>query len=244
MTVRPNRVDTRRPATLLTGLLTAAGLFLAPAADATTPAAVVAVLDNAPRAAEHRCSYTRIRDDEDQRWERYRAGHDQPWQLLAVDGRDPTESELQHYARGADDRDRRHPLGFDLRTMVTPDGWRLVEETPSEAIYEFRLRPNEDLDEGLVEKVRGTLVVDTVRDQPISISIKNTEPAYVAPLVRIASYHQRLSFRWDDAIGAAVLTETETRWHGRALGFKRINKYKHVIYEDYRCRAEVADTAS
>lgn len=244
MTVHPNSVGKLRPAALFSGLLAGAAAVLAPAADARTPAAVVAVLDNAPQAAEHRCSYTRIRDDEDQRRERYRAGHDPEWQLLAVDGRAPSEDELRRYARRADDRDRRHPLAFDLRGMVTPDGWRLVEETPSEAIYEFRLRPNEDLDEGLVDKVRGTLVVDRVLDQPISISIENTEPAYVAPLVRVASYHQRLSFRWSDAVGASVLTEAVTRWHGRALGFKRINKYKHVLYEGYQCRAEVADADS
>ncbi|MDZ7669409.1 MAG: hypothetical protein U5Q16_08295 [Gammaproteobacteria bacterium] len=244
MTFRSHRGGNLRPAALFSGLLAGVAALLTPAADAETPAAVVAVLDNAPRAAEHRCSYTRIRNDEDQRRERYRAGHDPPWQLLAMDGREPSEEELRRYAQGADDRDRRHPLAFDLRAMVSPDGWRLVEETPSEAIYEFRLRPNEDLDEGLVDKVRGTMVVDTVRDQPISISIENTEPAYVAPLVRIASYHQRLSFRWSDAVGASVLTEAVTRWHGRALGFRRINKYKHVIYEGYQCRAEVADTDS
>lgn len=209
-----------------------------PARAAGMPALVEAMLANAPAAAEARCSYTRIRvDGEDSKRERYQAGAEAtPWSLQQVDGRPPSDAELQRYARGADDRERRHPLAFDLRAMVDPEHWRPLSETESQATFEFRLRPNEDLDPALVDKVRGTLVVDKVRHQPQRILIENTEPAYAAPLVRIAEYRQEMLFDWNADIGAAVLTQAETRWRGRAFGLKVLRKHKLVRYTDYDCR--------
>src|SRR5690606_23228883 len=182
-----------------------------------------------------RCSYTRIRiEDGDSKRERYQAGDtDTPWELVQVDGREPTEAELRRYARGAEDRERRHPLDFDLRGMVDPDHWHLRSETATEAVYQFRLRPTDELDERLADKVLGTLVVDKVRLQPVRIRIENTEPAYVAPLVRVAEYSQEMRFTWEPAIGAAVLTETETEWRGRAVGLKVLKRHKLVRYSDY-----------
>ena len=214
---------------------------------AETPELVKAMLNNAPAAAERRCSYTRIRigdDGRETKRERYDAGDlETPWELLQVDGRVPTEGELRRYAREADDRDRRHPLAFDLRSMVDTEHWGLRSEDQTEAVYEFRLRPTEELDERLVGKVLGTLVVDKVRRQPLRITIENEEAAYIAPFVRVADYLQTMSFRWDEAVGASVLTETETRWRGRALGLKPLRKHKQVRYTDYRCTDEAADAA-
>lgn len=203
---------------------------------AETPMPVKRMLDNAPMAAESRCSYTRVRIKEDvTRYERYQAGRtDGAWELVRVNDRPPTERELREYARD-DEPDRRHPLAFDLRTMVDPAHWRLRSETADRAVYEFRLRPNEDLDASLVDKVIGTLVMDRNLGQPVSIVIENTQPAYVAPLVRIAEYRQEMDFQWNAEIGAAVLTRAETRYRGRALGLKVVRKHKLVRYTDYQC---------
>lgn len=224
-------------------LLLAGWAFGADAAAAEAPLLVKAMLDKAPEAAERRCSYTRTRiEDGNSKRERYDATDpEEPWKLVRVNGREPTAAELRRYARKADDRDRQHPLDFDLREMVDPDHWEVLSETPTEAVFRFRLRPNEDLDERLVEKVRGTLVVDKERLQPVRITIENTEPAYVAPLVRIADYSQELRFEWDETIGAAVLTERETEVRGRALGLRPLREHKIIRYTEYSCGAKVAD---
>lgn len=216
-----------------------------PVAFAEAPGLVRAMLDNAPTAAEQRCSYTRTRINEDGhvKVERFEAADgDTPWHLVRLEDREPTQGERRRYARDAGDRlDRRHPLAFDLRGMVDPDGWTLRTETDDQAVFGFRLRPNEDLDEHLVEKVAGTLVIDRVRRQPLRITIENTEPAYLGPFVRVAEYTRNMTFQWNQAVGAAVLTRAETAWRGRALGFKMIRDYKLVRYSDYRCRPEMAE---
>lgn len=213
------------------------------AADA--PTLVKAMLDNAPEAAESRCSYTRTRiEDGDSRRERYHAGDVvSAWELVRMNDREPTDAELRRYVRKGEHRDRRHPLDFDLRGMVDADHWRLRSESETEAVFEFRLRATEDLDERLVDKVLGTLVMDKVRLQPVRIRIDNTQPAYVAPLVRVAEYSQEMRFRWEPTVGAAVLAETETRWRGRAVGLKVLKRHKLVRYSDYQCGGEVADVA-
>ena len=219
--------------------------LLAPAGAAEIPAPVERMLANAPVEAEARCSYTRVRLGDETREERFEAGADgAPWVLVSVDGDAPSAVELRHYARGNVDRDRRHPLAFDLREMVDPEHWELIEESADEAVYGFRLRPNEDLDETLVDKVAGTLVVDTRRHQPIRIVIRNTEPAYVAPFVRVAEYRQQLDFEWHEAIGAAVLTQRETVMRGRALGLKLLRRDKRVRYTDYECAEPSGDTVA
>lgn len=212
-------------------------------AAAEAPQLVKTMLDNAPVAAERRCSYTRTRIEGDEvRRERYDATNPaEPWKLVEVNGREPTPGQLRRYARKAEDRDRQHPLDFDLRDMVDPNHWELVREAPTEAVFRFRLRPNEDLDERLVDKVRGTLVVDKVRLQPVRITIENTEPAYVAPLVRIADYKQEMRFQWDEAIRASVLTERETEMRGRAVGVRPLREHKIIRYTDYSCGAKVAE---
>lgn len=200
------------------------------------PALVEKVLNNALDDAEARCSYTRTKtEDGRSKRERYQAGAAIPWRLLAVDGRDPTPAELRHYADGADDRQRRHPLAFDLRAMVEPDQWRQLGDRAGQVSFEFRLRPTEELDARLVDKVRGKLVVDKVRQQPLQIVIENTEPAYVAPLVRVAEYRQEMTFEWDDGIDASVLARAETGMRGRALGLKALRQHKLVEYGDYQC---------
>ena len=206
---------------------------------------VKAMLDNAPEEAEARCSYTRTRiDGGESKHERYHAGDVvTSWELVSVDGRDPTPAELRRYARDGEHRDRRHPLDFDLRSMVDPDHWRLQSETDSQAVFEFRLRANEELDERLVEKVKGVLVLDKQRLQPVRITIENTQPAYVAPLVRVAEYRQEMRFRWQSAVGASVLTETETTMRGRAVGLKALRRHKLVRYSDYRCGGGIADAS-
>ena len=212
---------------------------------AAAPRLVEAVLANAPAAAEARCSYTRIKvEDDESRTERYRAGAREPWQLLEVDGREPTPPELLDYQLGAGDRDRRHPLAFDLRSMVNPERWELKSETAEQAVFGFRLMPNEELDARLVEKVRGILVVDKARQRPVRIVIENTEPAYVAPFVRVAEYRQELTFDWEADIGAAALTQAETHMRGRALGIKSLRRYKLVRYVDYMCAGKTAEAAA
>lgn len=206
-----------------------------------TPELVKAMLENAPASAEARCSYTRTRVEGDQsRRERFQAEDvEAPWKLLSVDGRDPRPGEMREYTRQAGERDRRHPLAFDLRGMVDPAHWYRVSETAEQVTFRFRLRPNDDVDERLVDKVQGTLVVDRQRQQPVRIRIENTEPAYVAPLVRVAEYRQDMEFRWDEAVGAAVLSRTETHLRGRALGLKALREHKVVRYSDYQCRPAV-----
>lgn len=216
----------------------AVALLLAIAPAGAAPPLVESVLKGAPPAAESRCSYTRIKqEDEESKRERYRAGVIPPWELVQVNGRAPNRAELRDYAVGSADRDRRHPLAFDLRGMVEPDQWRLLSETEDRARYEFRLRPTEELNEALAAKVRGILEVDKARNQPDSIVIENTEAAYVAPFVRIAEYRQVMDFEWDPDIGAAVLTEAETRMRGRALGLRLLRQHKLVRYTDYTCEA-------
>ncbi len=215
-------------------------------ASAQIPALVDAVLELGQPGAEASCAYTRTRlNPEHSKTERYDPSDpESPWRLVAMDGQPPTTEQLRRYAQDADDRsDRRHPLEFDIRSMVSPDGWELVSETADEVTYRFRLRPSDEIPEHLVDKVRGTMVVARDPLRPVRITIENTEPAYVAPFVRVAEFFQELRFSWSDAVDGPVLTEIETRRRGRALAVKSLRKDKIVHYGDYDCSSRTPQAA-
>lgn len=219
-------------------LLTGVG-FAADGVGGETDAARVldALLEDAPPAAEQRCAYTRVRIGPDRtKAERYDPSDPKrPWSLLSIDGREPTAAELRRFASKDDLDERLHPLAFDPRVMIRPNSWQLRSENGTEAVYEFRLRAYDDLDERLAEKVIGTLVLDKPANRLVSIRIENTEPTFVAPLVRIAEYAHELRFERDEAIGSDVLVKTITHMRGRAAGLKRLRQDRVIRYEDYVC---------
>jgi hypothetical protein len=225
-------------------LLLASIAALAQGAHAATgaPREVAAVLTDPLPGAEQRCAYTRVRSDADSlKIERYDPRDaNGPWSLLNRDGHEPTVAELRRYRATAGNRtDRRHPLAFDPRAMVRPSSWRLRSDDGDEVVYEFRLRPFEELDERIAEKAIGTLTLNRRDGRLLRIRIENTEPAFPAPLVRVTSYAQELRFERDAAIGTDVLVESVMHLRGRALGVKALSEDRVITYRDYVCAPSV-----
>lgn len=212
----------------------------APAAarEASEPPLVRAALNSVPADAPARCAYTRVSIEGDEsEVERFDpARGDVPWTLLEIDGRPPEVGELRRYAgRTENRRDRNHPMDLQIRDMVDPSSWKLRNNDGALAEFGFRLRPHGELTERLVEKVVGTFIIDTRWQQPVRLRIQSTEPASIAPFVRIDHYAEDLRFRYDDSVGTAVLAERHTERRGRALGIKSLNRNKTFRYEDYVC---------
>lgn len=228
-------------ASLLRPIRPAVGmLLLAPgAALAETPALVSAVLANAPAGESARCGYTReSTNDGETKVERYDpSGEGPPWTLLSFNGRPPSADAQENYADRAEDRqDRQHPLDFELQDRVEPGSWELVSDDGNRAVFGFRLRldPDENLDVRLLEKISSTITVNKRSAQLERVLIESTEPASVAPLVRITQYRQEYVFSWSEAVNAAVLTEKITRRRGKAA-FKSLDQDKRRTYSDYEC---------
>ncbi|MFU8816213.1 MAG: hypothetical protein ACNA7W_12760 [Pseudomonadales bacterium] len=222
----------------LAGLLfqQAAAADAAAAAESEAAAVLEAALEGAPPSAEQRCAYTRIRIGPDSsKAERFDPSDpENPWTLLSLDGREPTAADLRRFS-SKDLDDRIHPLAFDPRDMIREGSWELVSENGVEAVYEFQLQPYEALDERLAEKVIGTLVIDRTEGRLVRIRIENTEPTFVAPLVRITDYAHELRFERDEAVGTDVLVQTITHMRGRAVGVRRLRQDRVIRYEDYVC---------
>jgi hypothetical protein len=220
-------------ALLLAGLVGTAGLIRA-----AEPELVSAVIDAMPADAEARCAYTRISlEDGTSEIERYDPSEGPPfWTLLSLNGQPPSEAALRRYAGREENRsDRNHPMDLDIREMVDSTSWRLASDDGQLVEFEFRLRPHGDLTERMVERVRGSFVIDQLARQPIRLRIENTESANVAPFVRISRYVEDIRFHYEPDIGAAVPVERRTERRGRALGLKSLDRIKTFRYEDYAC---------
>ena len=203
------------------------------------PALVSAALGERPADPEHRCAYTRTRiEDDHSKSERFHPDDSKtPWTLEAVNGRPPTEAERRRFAKDAGEHDRAHPLGFDLEAMVLPGSWQELRQNDRQAVFQFKLRPTDDIPARVADKAVGTLVVDKSRPQPVRATIENTGSASIAPFVRVNDFSQKLRFHWDEDLHTPVLAEMETRWQGRAFGLKKLGKHETLRYSDYVCRA-------
>jgi hypothetical protein len=220
-------------ALLLAGLAIAADLVRA-----EEPKLVSKVIDAMPADAEARCAYTRVSlEDGSSDVERYDPSDGRPfWTLLSVNDQPPGEAALRRYAGREENRsDRNHPMDLDIREMVDSASWRLASDDGQLVEFEFRLQPHGDLTERMVERVRGSFVIDKAARQPIRLRIENTESANVAPFVRISRYVEDIRFHYDEGIGAAVPVERRTERGGRALGLKSLDRIKIFRYEDYVC---------
>ena len=87
--------------------------------------------DNMPRVTGE-WAFTRSRKDNDgSRVERFAPTAEPKWQLLSVDGREPTGTELEEYAREVEKRLARqegHPGDNDFDGLAAEQGWELVDE--------------------------------------------------------------------------------------------------------------------
>lgn len=213
-------------------------VWLALPLQAREPPLVKAVLDAIPVAAATRCAYTRVSIEGDEvEAERYdHRSPGSPWRLLRVGDEAPGPEQLRRYESKREDRaDRQHPLSLQIRDMVDPTSWRPVADDGLLAEFEFRLRPHGELTDRLAQHVVGSFVIDKPGRQPVRLRVESTEPATVAPLVRLTHYAEDLRFRMDAAVGAPALVERRTERRGRALGVRSLNRMKTYRYQDYAC---------
>lgn len=132
------------------------------------------------------------------------------WQLLSVDGRDPTEEELEEYLK-----DKNHDDSGDdensVNAMVEPDSVRLIEN--AEDYWLFGFMPD---DEEIMGSVDATIRIDKDSGQLEYIDLRNHETIRPAIGVKISKLITRLSFGPAVEGGPIVPLATQVEVKGRA----------------------------
>ena len=135
------------------------------------------------------------------------------WQLMTVDGRQPTEEELEEY-----ERDKVHDHSRDgddrVNAMVEPDTVRFIEETDDYWLFGFT--PDE---EEIMSSVDATMRIDKDNGHLEYIDIRNHETIRPTFGVKISKLITRLTFGHATEDGPIVPISTQVEVKGRAYLF-------------------------
>ena len=132
------------------------------------------------------------------------------WQLITVDGRQPTGEELEEYQR---DKAHDHSRDGDDRvnTLVEPDSMRFIEETADYWLFAFD--PDE---EEIMGSVDATMRINKASGHLEYIDIRNHETIRPAFGVKISKLITRLTFGPALDGGPVVPISTRVDIKGRA----------------------------
>lgn len=171
----------------------------------------------------------------------YVATHDprreQPWELMTVDGREPTRDEHEDFLaerarRQGDNNDDNNDN--ESRSMVSPGSVELVDETDEQ--WQFRFSPRADTEDErqFMEVVEGRLEVAKNGRYVRRIRLRNLAPIKPGKGAKLDVFNTRLEFA-PSTDGSAVLpTLVHTEVKGRAMLVIGIDEEQTVEFSDYR----------
>lgn len=218
-------------------VLTALLIFVSSAAAAESHEEIVARAFGAieTRVQDH-WAFTRT-----QKSERgvYVATHDprreQPWALLAVDGREPTPDEREDFLserarRQGDDSDD----DSESRSMVSPGSVELIDETDDWWQFKFSPRVDTEDERRFMEAVEGRLEVAKNGHYVRTIQLRNLETIKPGKGARLEVFDTRLEFAPSPDGSAVLPAVVHTKVKGRAMLVVGIDEEQTVEFSDYQ----------
>jgi hypothetical protein len=196
-------------------------------------------------------AFTRTREDNDgTRVERFDPTAEPKWQLLSVDGREPTDAELQDYAEEVEKRLAREegrPGDNDFDGLAADEGWELVEEDDERETWRFRPAPGATDRESMAEHLRGEMTILKSVPYVESFRLYNKAPFRAKVIAKIERFSTRIEMiRLDRRAYMPVRVSTEVRGSA-ALGLKSIERDILLTYSEFRYAGpgdEVDDTGT
>lgn len=166
------------------------------------------------------------------------------WQLVSVDGIQPTKRELADYAEEAEERSRRRndPTDLEFLNMVVADSV-LVDQKNDETIeFVFQPEMGEEIPDRMEEKMIGRLIVATNGFRPLKFSILLTEPASPIKGVKMQKLAQETTFTSDHVTGVSLTKSMSFLAAGRAFLVKKIDQNEQIEFSDFDCKVVAAQT--
>ncbi len=187
-----------------------------------------------PYQEEVSCAYVTTRSNED--GEQVEA-FDSVWRLVSIDGRAPTEGELDDYAGGAAGReDRKHPASLNLAEVITPGTLALEEAGEDGREYSFTMRAEDEEEEDFLAAMDARLW--TAADGRVRrVRMTNREPVSPQTGVRINQFEQDMRFGWDTGLSLPLLQSVHVKLEGRAFLVKKLDQDQTIRFSDIRCRS-------
>ncbi|WP_405222368.1 hypothetical protein [Lentisalinibacter sediminis] len=240
MQSRPSSVS--RAATTVSGrlgkvVLSVLAVAAAVPAAAEAPPVAREAFANMPRVTGE-WAFTRSREDNDgSRVERFDPSAEAKWQLLSVDGREPTEDELRDYAEEIERRLAREggrPGDNDFDGLAAEDGWELLEEDEERITWRFRPAAGATDREDMAKHLQGEMTILKSVPYVESFRLYSDEPFRAKVIAKIERFDTRIEMiRLDRQAYMPARVTTEVRGSA-AFGLKSIARDILLTYSDFR----------
>ncbi|MFZ2490317.1 MAG: hypothetical protein WA208_02420 [Thermoanaerobaculia bacterium] len=165
----------------------------------------------------------------------------QEWQLVSKDGRTPSQSERAEYRKEKSKGKRKSARGpkGELAAMIRPGTLKLVRESASQAVYEFRLAvDDEDKDDEVAREMiglmKGRLTVAKDGAWLQIFELENEKPMKPMTGVRIDQMQTKMTYRAPSAGLPPLISEMRVTLRGRAMLVKKLDQDTVATYSDYR----------
>lgn len=167
------------------------------------------------------------------------------WQLVTVDGIQPTKRELADYAEDADERSRRRndPTDLEFLNMVVADTVRIDQENDETIEFVFLPEMGDEIPDRMEEKMTGRLIVTKDGFRPLKFSISLTEPASPIRGVKVRKLEQETTFTSDPLTGVSLTKSMSFVAVGRAFFVSKIDQNEHIEFSDFDCKVVAAQTS-
>ncbi|MCY4094659.1 MAG: hypothetical protein OXG05_05950 [Gammaproteobacteria bacterium] len=167
------------------------------------------------------------------------------WQLVTVDGLQPSKRELADYAKDADERSQRrnHPTDLEFLKMVVADTVRVDQENDETVEFVFLPEMGDEIPDRMEEKMTGRLIVTKDGFRPLKFSISLTEPASPIRGVKMQKLEQETTFTSDRATGVSLTKSMSFEAAGRAFFVTKIDQNEQIEFSDFDCKVVAAQTA-
>lgn len=141
------------------------------------------------------------------------------WQLLMVNGQDPTDQQLNDYKPRSR---KRHPalLNFDF---IDINSVQLMSQSPSKLQFTFKVLPGEST--GLNQHVVNHLTIDRLTERLIELKSYAPEPFHIEPWMHVTEYKSVSTFRFEEQTNSSVLEQ---------VSFKlNVNSAKQMLEQEF-----------
>jgi hypothetical protein len=168
----------------------------------------------------------------------YVATHDprreQAWELLTVDGREPTGDEREDFLsersreRGDDDEED------ETLSMVSPGSVELIDETDERWLFNFSPLAESSEERQFMEAVEGRLEVAKEGHYVSKIRLRNLETIKPGKGVKLKVFDTSFEFAPAHGGGAVLPARVRAKVKGRAMLVVGIDEERTVEFSDYQ----------
>jgi len=236
-TSRITRAATTVPGRLGIAVIAVLAVGSAAPAAAEVPPVAREAFANMPRVTGE-WAFTRTREDDDgSRVERFDPATEPKWQLVSVDGREPTEDELRDYAEEIDQRLAREegrPGDNDFDALAAEDGWERLEEDDRRVTWRFQPAAGATDREGMAKHLRGEMTILKSVPYVESFRLYSDKPFRARVIAKIERFDTRIEMiRLDRRAYMPTRVTTQVRGSA-AFGLKNIERDILLTYSDFR----------